>query len=235
MNNSMMKEYGTPPEKVTVSENKAYITEIERLFGRIPVMEYNQLRKYLKKVFGDKAFRGNIDYAISEYLRRGILMSDGHYLFTKRIFDIAFQKQFRFNDLDYSSEIRVSEDLQLNGEMKEIIQCFDFVLETLPYSDDFFITEGLFPIMYIDREKNMLVQICHFSRENVIPLDMLIRNTSDFALDQRECISRIAIVDERKTADLIGYHGFSSIVMFDKTDEMIPMTVIQSRLHDRWG
>ena len=230
-----IRERGTVPERVTVSENKAYVTEIEKLFARIPVMEYQQLKKYLRKVFGEKAFRGDIDYAISEYLRRGILMSDGRYLFTKNAFDIAFRKQFRFNDFDYSSEIRVNENLRLSGEMEDVMLCFDFILETLPYSDDFIVTGGLFPIMYIDREKNQLIQVCYCRHDNAIPFDLMVKSSCDFTDTQKESVSRIAIVDEKNTADLLGYNGFSSIVMFERDKEDIHMNVIESRLDKRWG
>lgn len=233
---NFVREQGSFPEEVNISRNKAYISEIERLFSRIPVMSYFQLKKYLRAVFGPNSFRGDVDFAVKEYLRRGILMSDGTYLFTKRIFDIAFHQQFRFNDLNYSSYIRVKEKLEMRSYFRELMNCFDFVLETLPYSDDFIVCEGIFPIMYIDKQKNMLIQICCVDFENVMPFNAMLKSGyCDFSEEQKEHVSRIAIVDDKKTAEALGNYGFSAVVSFRKDLPELPMTVLSSRIESRWN
>ena len=231
-----VRELGVMPQIRQTVNRTGYVKTIENLFQRMPVMKKVQLKQYLRNTLGEKMFRGDMEYPVNECLRRGILMSDGNYLFTKQIFEVAYRKNFAFNDLDYSSSLRVQELLYPDDYLQDLIVCFNFVLEVLPYSEAFMISSSPFPISFIDREKNMLIQVCHYPNENIIPFDLLIKNSfCDFDDHQKECISRIAIVDDPATTPEIGYYGFSSIVSFSENDEVIEMMVVEKRNDNRWG
>lgn len=232
----LSEEINTPGIKMQnkhINAPKEYIKDIESLFSRMPVVNVYQLKKYLRKVYGEKAFRGDAEYAIKEYLRRGIILTDGYYCFSKAAVYSAFKNRIEFNDFNVSEIIRVKEKLTLKEEYQSLMNCFDFVIETLPYSSDFFVCDEIFPVSYIDREKQKLIQICYFPGNNTMEYNMLIDYRSkNLTEEMKQHLSRIAVISDEKTAEAIGQYGFSSIVMFDE-DEERRMHIIESR-KEKW-
>ena len=222
-----------------ISYDDIHIQYIISLIKKTQVMRLKQMIKFVSKKFGFSETKAEEYIYESQKFNYLIVTKDG-FVMTNGFY-VSVTEDIFFDGLTYNNYLYHYERPIRSKILNELptINCYTVVASMMPVSEDFFIPNTIWNVMFVTPQQ--------FVKENsngclyeIIYIPHKTATAFCYALEQswREkpeevdgFIKRIAVLENKEDASKVPYIGFTKIVTVDKDE----FTLIEDRGENPWG
>ena len=210
-----------------------YEKMISELIAKVGMMKLDQLVSYVAAYTTEESFE-EAYRIIEDASKHGVLLiSTNGYVMSKGVYLTYAQDKF-WDGLNMSSTIQIMDSINPDKKTKAQIDCLWEVVQTLPDSENFIMSDAPWLVQYIvageNGEKDTLVQVARFVTGDEIPMAERIKDLPAIDTEEkRQCIERIAILDDPNFAWVVPHVGFTRICKLVEDDFEEPFRIITVR------
>ena len=191
-----------------------YKESIVNLLSRIPILRKEQLILYLVKIY-------DLPLDIAESLLEKatesgyVLISPNDLVTTRATMNLLYKK----DDISIREHIfKLARPIVLTKDLEIQIDAFWVVLKNLPDADDFVFLNGPISAVYTDKSRNKIVEIVVIPHGKERLYTHLFKYHFTYSLESQKYYERIGIVNNARSALLMGNVGFTEFYYIDKTE-----------------
>ena len=197
--------------KFNYNEYEKILNEIVYYFNPIKVEQLILiLKKYFKDVDETKA-----NLILLEYQNKGYIMlsNDGWAMTKGKYVQITGDANYEKVKYDSNERIRDVDYYVVNNCDMKLIKCLWVLIDMLPSSLDFVLTNKPFQLTFFNKKKELFQVIYIGQDEEDLRIEMLKQLPNDYFEDSKELIKRVAIMENTSHSWKIPEHiGFKYIV-----------------------
>ena len=202
-----------------------YQSAIEALMRQIPVITREQMIIYLRKVFD--LTRSTATGIFETVARQGIVLESPNGLITTKENLRVIQTQHV--NIEYGLRLKIADPLFVIPEAQDAMDCFWLILKAMPVSKDFIISTGTIKAVYMDSQKQRIIEIVKIPYDQELMISQLLKRHYAYDELSRNCYERIGILENPKAASAIARVGFTEFYYIDKSEAEHPK-LMQVRL-----
>ena len=220
------------------NSNSEYSLFVRRLLTKLGILKTKQVILCLVNAFN------NINEKEAEellfYLQKMnylVMSKDGYVM--KRMFYRDYCDDKFFDNLDQKKPYWIDFEFADVCEMyQHIIDCFWLVADMMPLSKDFALCDNVWSFVFdadLKDGKHSLYEIGYIPKDKIEITMELLKMTSQIPYDDvRECVKRIAIVDDEKMCKRIKKMGFCAIAVIDENEKKGYRIVQKRNSEEAW-
>ena len=197
-----------------------------KIFEKVPCMRTEQLKMFFVKYYGmteDEAWTIILGLQRAENFWLscdGWAMTKGMY---KKFTGDRFKEHVIINEVYRLDKM----DHVASKYNPDVIKCLWLVIDSLPQSIDFVITDKPYNIQFVitpenanDEIQSRLYQLVYVSKQNEIVLPQMLKSYPKIQDKQtRDLVRRVALIENEDAAWRIPYIGFSKILLYDENEK----------------